>query len=84
MNSLERKDVYTRVTDHIIADLEKGIRTWMKPWNVAHTPREGAAPPPSGARRSFRHFPPDLPDLRCLSGNLSCRAVFRVVRYSIF
>jgi N-terminal domain of anti-restriction factor ArdC len=37
MNSLERKDVYTRVTDHIIADLEKGIRTWMKPWNVAHT-----------------------------------------------
>jgi antirestriction protein ArdC len=37
MNSIERKDVYTRVTDHIIADLEKGIRTWMKPWNVAHT-----------------------------------------------
>jgi antirestriction protein ArdC len=37
MSSFERKDVYTRVTDHIIADLEKGIRTWMKPWNVAHT-----------------------------------------------
>jgi antirestriction protein ArdC len=37
MNSIERKDVYTRVTDHIIADLEKGIRSWMKPWNVAHT-----------------------------------------------
>jgi hypothetical protein len=26
-----------RVTDHVIADLEKGIRTWMKPWSVAHT-----------------------------------------------
>jgi antirestriction protein ArdC len=33
----DRKDVYTRVTDRIIADLEKGIRTWLKPWSVAHT-----------------------------------------------
>ena len=31
-----RKDVYTRVTDRIIADLEKGIRTWMKPWSAEH------------------------------------------------
>jgi antirestriction protein ArdC len=32
-----RKDVYTRVTDRIVADLEKGIRTWMKPWSAEHT-----------------------------------------------
>jgi len=31
-----RKDVYTRVTDRIIADLEKGTRTWMKPWGGDH------------------------------------------------
>jgi antirestriction protein ArdC len=33
----ERKDVYSRVTDRIIADLEKGVRSWMKPWNAGHT-----------------------------------------------
>ncbi len=30
------KDVYTRVTDQIIASLEQGVRPWMKPWNAAH------------------------------------------------
>lgn len=30
------QDVYTRVTDKIIADLERGVRTWMKPWNAEH------------------------------------------------
>jgi antirestriction protein ArdC len=33
----DRKDVYTRVTDRIISDLEQGVRTWMKPWSVEHT-----------------------------------------------
>jgi antirestriction protein ArdC len=37
MNDFDRKDVYTRVTERIIADLEQGIRTWMKPWSVEHT-----------------------------------------------
>ena len=32
-----RKDVYTRVTDRIIADLEQGVRTRMKPWSAEHT-----------------------------------------------
>jgi len=27
---------YTRVTDRIIADLEQGVRPWMKPWNAEH------------------------------------------------
>ena len=31
-----RKDVYTRVTDRIVADLEQGVRTWMKPWSAEH------------------------------------------------
>lgn len=32
----DRKDVYSRVTDRIIADLEQGVRPWMKPWNAEH------------------------------------------------
>jgi antirestriction protein ArdC len=32
----QTKDVYARVTDRIIADLEKGIRPWMKPWQAEH------------------------------------------------
>ena len=35
--NIERQDVYTRVTDKIIADLEQGVRTWMKPWNAGNT-----------------------------------------------
>jgi antirestriction protein ArdC len=31
-----RTDVYTRVTSHIVAQLEKGDRPWMKPWNAEH------------------------------------------------
>jgi antirestriction protein ArdC len=33
----ERQDVYTRITGKIIADLEQGVRTWMKPWNAGNT-----------------------------------------------
>ncbi len=33
----ERKDVYTRVTERIISDLEQGVRSWLKPWHVKHT-----------------------------------------------
>ncbi len=35
-NSTSRQDVYTRVTAQIVADLEKGVRPWMKPWNAEH------------------------------------------------
>lgn len=31
------KDVYSRVTDRIVADLEKGVRSWMKPWSASNT-----------------------------------------------
>src|SRR5580700_11181835 len=31
-----RIDLYTRVTNAIIADLEKGVRPWLKLWNAEH------------------------------------------------
>ena len=31
-----KRDVYERVTDKIIADLEAGVRPWMKPWSGEH------------------------------------------------
>src|ERR1700722_11335112 len=29
-------DIYTRITNRIISDLEKGTRPWLKPWNAEH------------------------------------------------
>ena len=31
-----RPDVYSRITDKIIADLEQGVRPWFRPWNADH------------------------------------------------
>ena len=31
-----RKDIYQRVTDSIVAELERGVRPWLKPWNAEH------------------------------------------------
>jgi antirestriction protein ArdC len=31
-----RADLYERVTAHIVAELEKGVRPWIKPWNAEH------------------------------------------------
>jgi len=31
-----RPDVYSRVTAKIVADLERGVRPWLKPWNADH------------------------------------------------
>ena len=31
-----RADVYTRVTNRIVADLEAGTPTWLKPWSAEH------------------------------------------------
>jgi antirestriction protein ArdC len=35
-NSSTRSDVYARVTNQIIAELERGVRPWLKPWNAEH------------------------------------------------
>ena len=32
----QKLDIYTRVTNKIIADLEAGVRTWHQPWNAEH------------------------------------------------
>lgn len=31
-----RTDVYTRVTNRIVEELERGVRPWLKPWNAEH------------------------------------------------
>jgi antirestriction protein ArdC len=31
-----RTDVYDRITSRIVADLERGVRTWHTPWSVEH------------------------------------------------
>ena len=35
-NASSRPDLYARVTDKIIEDLERGVRTWTKPWSARH------------------------------------------------
>ena len=32
----DKSDVYSRVTDKIIADLERGNLTWLQPWQAGH------------------------------------------------
>jgi antirestriction protein ArdC len=29
-------DVYQKITDQIVSELEKGVRPWLKPWNAEH------------------------------------------------
>jgi len=36
MQSTERQDVYTRITNQIVASLEQGVRPWMKPWDAGN------------------------------------------------
>jgi antirestriction protein ArdC len=31
-----RADVYTRITNRIVAELEQGVRAWLKPWNAGN------------------------------------------------
>jgi antirestriction protein ArdC len=36
MTTTPRVDVYSRVTNRIIEELEQGVRPWHKPWNAEH------------------------------------------------
>jgi antirestriction protein ArdC len=31
-----RTDIYQRITDRIVRDLDQGVRPWMKPWSAGH------------------------------------------------
>jgi antirestriction protein ArdC len=31
-----KADIYQRITDQIVSELEKGVRPWMKPWHAEH------------------------------------------------
>jgi antirestriction protein ArdC len=31
-----RTDIYAQVTDRIVAELENGVRPWLRPWNAEH------------------------------------------------
>ncbi|MBD9375452.1 DUF1738 domain-containing protein [Rhizobium sp. ARZ01] len=33
----DRADIYTRITDLIVEDLEQGVRPWTKPWSATNT-----------------------------------------------
>jgi len=49
-----KHDIYETITAQIIAELEKGVRPWMKPWNAGHVagpisrPLRGNGKPYSG------------------------------------
>jgi antirestriction protein ArdC len=32
----EFRDVYSKITNRIVADLEQGVRPWMRPWSAEH------------------------------------------------
>ena len=32
-----RTDIYTRITEKIVEELEKGVRPWVQPWRTSHT-----------------------------------------------
>jgi antirestriction protein ArdC len=34
--SSEKADLYSRITNRIVSELEKGVRPWLKPWNAEH------------------------------------------------
>jgi antirestriction protein ArdC len=31
-----RTDIYQKITNQIVSELEKGVRPWLKPWNAEH------------------------------------------------
>ena len=61
-----RADVYARITDRIVAELEKGVRPWMQPWRSGNG-RGGVTRPlrlrfrlPAGERRAVTVGAPRL------------------------
>jgi antirestriction protein ArdC len=36
MQTTEKQDIYARITNQIVSQLEKGVRPWVRPWNAEH------------------------------------------------
>jgi N-terminal domain of anti-restriction factor ArdC len=36
-----RTDIYEKITNQIVSELEKGVRPWLKPWNAKHAAGQG-------------------------------------------
>jgi antirestriction protein ArdC len=36
MQRTEKQDIYFRITNQIVSQLEKGVRPWVRPWNAEH------------------------------------------------
>ena len=36
MTITAKTDLYARITNRIVAELEAGTRPWLKPWNAEH------------------------------------------------
>lgn len=47
-----RPDLYSTITDQILADLEKGVTPWTRPWSVGHA----AGPVSRPLRHSFEPY----------------------------
>ena len=54
-----RTDVYQKITDRIVAELEQGVRPWMKPWSARN--REGRIMRPLRANRREVRFHCEAP-----------------------
>jgi antirestriction protein ArdC len=46
----KRIDLYTRVTNAIIGDLEQGVRPWLKPWDADHAAGQISRPLRAGGQ----------------------------------
>ena len=36
MQNKEKQDIYSRITNQIVSQLEQGVRPWIRPWNAEH------------------------------------------------
>ena len=52
---MAKEDLYQRVTDKIVAELEKGVAPWVRPWKTLDA-RFGGAPYNGYTARAYRGF----------------------------
>ena len=50
-----RTDIYTRVTNQIVEQLEQGVRPWLQPWNAEHAAGRITKAAASQRRELSRH-----------------------------